>query len=327
MKKALAAVTLAALGTCAWSQDSLVIYGIVDAGVARMNSGGSIAVFSGAGTRGNASVKTGWPNRIGFRGTEDLGGGLTAWFHLEHRFNVDDGSAQTPFWTGRSAVGLGSKAWGEIAVGRDYLPAFWQALALDPWQWSTVGQMGYIYTWARYTGAETVPRNNNMVSYTTPDFGGVKSTLSYTFSEASATRGSALGGNLIYNKGPVYAALAFDRLRNPGAGDDARLVSIGGAYDFGVVRPRVLYSRSHAFDGTDNTSLMIAATVPVGTGRILVGAAKLRVEGPNNDATKIGVGYHYDLSRRTMLYVDAATAKLQNASRTTGVDAGIRHSF
>jgi predicted porin len=326
MKRCITAALLAA-GTTLAAAQSVVIYGIVDAGYAHMNDGASITVFSGAGTLGNSSLKTGWPNRLGFRGTEDLGGGNAAWFHLEHRFNVDDGSAQTPWWTGRSVVGLSGTAWGELALGRDYLPAFWPALALDPWAWSTVGQVGYIYTWARYTGAETVPRNNNMVSYKTPDIAGFTAQLSYTLAEDSTTRGSALGGNLIYNRGPVYAAFAFDRLNNPAGGPDARLLSVGGAYDFGSVRPRVLYSRSRSFTGSENSSLMLAATVPLGAGRILVAASRLRVDGPDNDATKIGLGYHHDLSRRTMLYVDVASAKRQALSRSTGFDLGIRHTF
>lgn len=326
-KHIVAAAGLAAAGSCALAQSSLTIYGIVDAGYAHMNDGASSTVFSGVGTRGASSLKTGWPNRLGFRGVEDLGGGLRGWFHLEHRFNVDDGSAQTPWWTGRSVVGLSSSQWGEIALGRDYLPAFWPALTLDPWQWSTVGQMGYIYTWARYTGAETVPRNNNMVTYKTPDFGGFNASLAYTLSEGSTTRGNALGGNAIYSKGPLYAALAFDRLSNPGAGSDARLLTAGGSYDFGAVKPRVLYSRARSFTGVDTSSLMLAATVPVGAGRVLAGVSRLRVAGPANDATKVGLGYHHDLSRRTMIYVDLASAKLQNTSRSTGYDLGIRHTF
>lgn len=328
MKRVTATVLAAAVGGGAWAQSSLTIYGLVDAGFARMNDGGSISVFSGAGTLGSSSLKPGWPNRLGFRGSEDLGGGLAAFFHLEHRFNVDDGNAQTPYWTGRSVVGLAGKSWGEVALGRDYLPAFWPALALDPWSWSTVGQMGSIYTWARYGGADVPPRNNNMISYKSPSFGGLAGQLSYTLAEGDATRGSALGGNLIYNKGPVYAALAFDHRNHAAAGgSDARLLLLAGAYDFGVVRPRVIYSRARSLTGVDTASLVLAATVPVGSGRFLVGASRLRVDGADNDATKIGLGYHHDLSKRTMLYVDLASAKLQGASRSTGFDLGIRHTF
>jgi predicted porin len=321
------ALGLAAAAMGAHAQSGLVIYGIADVGVARMNDGASIAVFTGAGKQDALVEKTGWPNRLGFRGTEDLGGGNAAWFHLEHRFNLDDGTPATPWWQGRSVVGLSGRSWGEVALGRDYLPAFWQALTLDPWSWSTVGQMGSIYTWARYGGAEQLPRNNNVVAYKTPDFGGLTAQLSYSLSEGSATRGSAIGGNAIYSKGPLYLAFAFDKARNPTGGQDAALVSVGGSYDFGVVKPRLLYSRSKHFTNADASSLMLALTAPVGQGRILAGAAKLRVEGANNDATKFSVGYHYDLGRRTMLYVDLATAKQQGLSRTTGYDVGVRHTF
>ena len=70
------------------------------------------------------------PSRWGIRGTEDLGGGLYAGFWLESAVLPDTGAAQAAFWGRRSTVSLGSKDYGELRLGRDYTPTFWNISAL-----------------------------------------------------------------------------------------------------------------------------------------------------------------------------------------------------
>ena len=92
----------------------------------------------------------------------------------------------------------------------------------------------------------------------------------------------------------------------------------------------------------DTRTYLIGATVPFGTGRIRAVAAKYNaVVGQNFNAanallpqltggqntTKFGLGYEYFLSKRTSVHADAGTAKTQGVSRTSGVEAGIRHAF
>lgn len=80
-------------------------------------------------------------SRLGFRGNEDLGGGLSAQFQLEHRFTPDDGAALTPFWAGRSYVQLSSAAAGRVYWGREHLPVFFPALKTDPFGWEGVARI------------------------------------------------------------------------------------------------------------------------------------------------------------------------------------------
>ena len=145
---ALAVALTALAGEAAAQSSNVTIYGTIDQQVIKMNAGTSAAANPGAGTVNQWNIKHGAQPRLGFRGVEDLGGGLSALFHLEHRFGADDGAAVTPFWAGRSVVGLRSASFGELTLGREYLPAFWPAVAADPWGWDTIGQMGRIYTWA-----------------------------------------------------------------------------------------------------------------------------------------------------------------------------------
>ena len=327
--RAVAATLLTLAGTAgvASAQSTVTIWGIVDQGVINMNDGSSIAAFPGAAGRDQRSLRHAWQPRLGFRGSEDMGGGLHAFFDIEHRFAADTGLPATPFWAGRSIVGLRSN-YGTLTLGRDYLPAFYPAVHLDPFNWNTVGQMGSFYTWARYAGNDDTSRSNNMVQYKTPEFNGLSALAMVAAAEGAANRGKEFGGNVIYAQGKVYLAAAFDQSNNvvPGR-PKAKLSMIGGAYDFGMVRPRLVLSKSQSFTGVDSKAAMLGISAPIGQSMILAGVTKVETDGPNNDSTKYGVGYWYHLSKRTMLYFDVGSAKTQTLTRSTGIDAGIRHSF
>ncbi len=82
------AVMIAASSSLAWGQSNVTIYGFVDQGISRGNGGG--AANDGANGSSKAwLVRQSRSSRVGFRGTEDLGGGLSAEFQIEHRFTPD----------------------------------------------------------------------------------------------------------------------------------------------------------------------------------------------------------------------------------------------
>ena len=146
MKKTLVALaSMAALG--AFAQSSVTMYGVVEATVdvgykssadTRIDAVSAAGVVT-TGVTSNATTKAGFrvqdgndqgvgTSRIGWRGTEDLGGGLSAQFQIEHRFNPDTGTSAATFWQGRSYVQLTSAGTGSLYLGRDYSPAFWPAV-------------------------------------------------------------------------------------------------------------------------------------------------------------------------------------------------------
>ena len=104
------------------AQSSLQIYGIMDAGVLRSDTG-----EPGGGKKTELATGNSAGTRLGFRGTEDLGGGLKALFNLEMGISNDTGTLLTfgePAGTvfgRRSFVGL-QGGFGEVLVGRDYTP-------------------------------------------------------------------------------------------------------------------------------------------------------------------------------------------------------------
>ena len=127
MKRSLIALAvLGAFAGAASAQSSVTIYGSLDQALSKGNGG--TAPNNGAnGTSKAWQVRQSNGSRLGFRGNEDLGGGLSAQFQIEHRFTPDDGAAANPFWAGRSYVQLTSAAAGSVYLGREYDPAFWPA--------------------------------------------------------------------------------------------------------------------------------------------------------------------------------------------------------
>jgi predicted porin len=132
MKKSL--LVLAALGAfagAASAQSSVTLFGILDVG-ARYTKNGDQKLKTLSTDGINSS-------RLGFRGVEDLGGGLKAGFWLESAVNPDAGTANsTRFWHRRSTVSL-SGGWGELRLGRDYTPQFWNLTVFDPFGTNGVG--------------------------------------------------------------------------------------------------------------------------------------------------------------------------------------------
>src|SRR5260221_366895 len=106
-KTVLALAALAAVSTSALAQSSVTIYGVVDASLENVKGTDSLTRVS------SDNLAT---SRLGFRGVEDLGGGLKAKFTLEAGLKVDTGAQDSAFW-GRSAwVGL-EGGFGELRVG------------------------------------------------------------------------------------------------------------------------------------------------------------------------------------------------------------------
>ena len=137
MNKTLLVPTLLLLAAPLAQAQSATVFGVADLAVRRVDNqgrGATSSVVSGSNST----------SRLGFRGTEDLGGGLYAGFHLEHGIAMDTGSPAnaTLFFDRRSTVSLGHKAWGEIRAGRDFVPTYNNWSRYDPF--SYVGAAGAI---------------------------------------------------------------------------------------------------------------------------------------------------------------------------------------
>jgi predicted porin len=322
MKKSLIALAvLGAFAGAAAAQSSVTIYGKLDMGLVKTNNGNS--TLTGAPSNSKLQLAEQASSRLGFRGTEDLGGGLKANFAVEHRFQPDTGTLTNSavFWQGFSWVGL-SGGFGELRLGRDYAPAFWPALRSDPWGFDTIGQVGPGHSWAGYTSTSGV-RSNNQIQYRTPNMNGFTASVAASLSESPGTSDS-FGMNAIYSAGPLYLGVGYDR-KDIGATND-NVAIITAAYQIGAFTPVAAYTRSKVSNqDLDNITLGMNATV--GTGDLRAAFTRRNNKDTNVKINKFGLGYHYPLSKRTKVYADMGTASETNKNRRTGFDFGIQHNF
>jgi predicted porin len=354
MKKSLLALAvLGAFAGAASAQSSVTIYGQIDQGITKGN-GGTAPNTGANGTSEAWQLKQAHGSRLGFRGNEDLGGGLSAQFLIEHRFAPDTGqvnpsavTANPNFWDGGSYVQLTSAAAGSVYFGRWYTPAFWIALKTDPFGWDGVAQVGS-KAWAGFLSPTTNGggvRTTNTVGYKTPNLGGFTANAAVGLGEGNVGRDT--GFNAEYTAGPIYAGVGYEKVSGSGvlaAGqvatgnsvDGNSLVNFGFAYNFGVVRPIVYFGRSKTGVGSVNTNKLVevALTAPIGPGVLKAMVLRLTPQDEKKE-TKIGVGYDYFLSKRTRLYADFAQAKKTGVVTTPGTsytnnrayNLGVRHDF
>lgn len=353
MKKTL--ITLAVLAAAtgvAQAQSSVVIYGTVDAGFVSERGG-----VNGNVNKLDSGVAS--ASRLGFKGTEDLGSGLSALFVLESGFSVDSGSQNGDALFGRQAyLGLSSKTAGTVTLGRQYTP-WYNTLSkvADPFA------VGYAGSAKNLFPSNT--RTSNTVLYTSPNFSGFDADVAYTFGEQAESNkiGRKIGASVGYANGPLNARLAYNNTANDTATTEAgsgRNWLAAANYDFAVAKAYVAYGVNkgqnsairnngnvNAFDytsagfSTDSTTALIGATVPVGPAGTVM-ASVIHVNDKNSanaDANQFSLGYSYALSKRTSTYASyAKISNKNNAGYTVGnnsnagtgdkaFNVGVRHSF
>ncbi|QHJ01483.1 porin [Xylophilus rhododendri] len=348
----MALAVLAASGA-AMAQSSVTLFGIVDAGVGYIKADGAGHV-TGLLTGGNSTA------RLGFRGTEDLGGGLAASFWLEGALNNDvgGGASQTTGYDfqRRSTISL-SGTFGEIRLGRDFAATYLPSISYD-----VSGQRGFEQieqfgaAGAGVTGLNGTTRVSNAVSYFLPsNLGGFYGNVQYAFGERASTQtavtlanglstsaanaitdktGNYMGGRLGYANGPLDVSASYgqfaDAVRTVGTtfyAEDYKIANIGASYDFGVVKPMV-FIQQDKIDGRATiadyklNTYALGATAPLGAGVLRVQVSRYDTKGNNVDANKYSVGYVYNLSKRTALYADLARLTNKNGGQF-GLNGGV----
>lgn len=346
MKKSLLALAvLASFAGAASAQSSVTVYGLVDAGISHET--GAVA---GSVTKVATGVENG--NRLGFKGTEDLGNGLKAIFQLESGFNLDTGtSRQGGALFGRQAfVGL-SGNFGTVALGRQYNPLFGALDSVDPFGTGLSGASTNLM-------AATTVRTNNAVTYATPDLNGFSATGLYGAGEqaAGAANGRTIGLAGTYANGPVMATVAYDKLNNVANTDSTKLFLIGGTYNFGPATAHLVYETEKA-NAMDFRDVLVGVSAPVSAaGTVMASYIKKtdRTAPKTEGAKQFALGYIHALSKRTQVYTsyahisndsganryvgdasnggvnggDPATVAQQAlGSSSSGFAVGIRHKF
>lgn len=348
MKKSLVALAVLAAAGVASAQSSVTLFGIVDASVSHysVKDGQSQTVLGNGGY--NSS-------RLGFRGTEDLGGGLAAGFWLEAPLSNDDGSQVRAFnFTRRSTVSL-SGGFGEIRLGRDYTPTFWNDTVFDPFGTngagtnliSTIhnagGLIGGLPAGA-LTDGNYVRASNTIGYFLPPNLGGFYGQVQLGLDEQvhndvgfNSKAGRYTGGRIGYANGPLDVALAYAQSKTFNSATtsiDVNTLNLGASYDFGVVKlfgelsqvKNDVQQAGLADTDAKANGFLIGATAPIGAGliRASYSIVKLDVDGVSADpkAQKFALGYVHNLSKRTALYATLAHVSNKNGANFTTYPGG-----
>jgi len=369
MKKSLVALAALAVVGVASAQSSVTLYGVLDVGFGKV-SGGTFGVNNGEGyglpSTPNASAQTlirdGYNSTsvIGFRGSEDLGGGLKANFNLQSGgLDLATGAAPVAFsreaWVGLEggfgAVQLGrsSSVAAKVMGGFDFNGTSYSS-ALDRAGISAV-------TW--YGSS----RRSDNLQYASPNFGGFQARAAWTpKGDASSNGGLAVPGGaafpgtakdrvtlgLTFANGPLAVAGVVETKATSALRD---AYALGVSYDFGVAKVGATYNRRE-LAGVNGQNSMVSGTATGGKGAEIgvvapigafyVGLQYGRNSETNVKATELFGGYN--LSKRTRLYLDmvtvrgaAAFAGLAPTATAAGVAAipsnpysygfGVVHSF
>lgn len=366
MQKKLIALAVAGLVSApAFAQSNVQIYGVMDLGFRHLSGDESNGAHPGLKSRSGVDSSGLSTSRLGFRGTEDLGNGLKAFFTIESQLNPDTSSQTTS--SRQAFVGL-EGGFGRVWLGRDFNPSRSLVSGLDPFGATGIGSGQALF--AQQT------RYDNGVYYRTPNFSGLTVTLAYTNNvagdEVNEIKGAGNGRNSkgysitpMYKNGPMTVGFGYEKYSGgtnaTGADIDVKRWNLGGSYDFGIVDLRLAYGQTKDDNAANDKrkSWMLGGVIPVSErGKVLASyvQTKLDVAGGSDQKAKLyAMGYQHDLSKRTALYgiyakisgnsaadgnyslgqgnpggvssVGPAAAPTGTAGYTSGFNVGVRHNF
>lgn len=356
MKKSLIALAVLASSGAAMAQSSVTIYGLMDVWVGSTKTDISSTIVPAAnGSTRNSVLNSGGlaTSRIGFKGTEDLGGGLKANFTIETAISPDAPQA-TRLGSRIAKVGL-SGGFGEINLGPDWTPYDNTRFAAN--DTFTANIASSFSTWLSY---EDNP--NNMVAYTTPSFGGLTGSVAYAFGEdktaAPGSKASSITSlSLNYAAGPVVAGIAHQQQKQNGANGtfsaipgfltDPLVVAaftlgngktsytlINGSYDLGALKVvagfnTVKHVETGVAGSTKANEYNIGLEAPLGANLTIGGGYAQSKIKDNGTAVAKTTGYSvvakYALSKRTLAYTAVTQTKLK--AQPTASDLTVKSSL
>lgn len=352
-KKILALAMLGAAAGIAQAQSNVQIYGTIDTGYIK-ETGSDVRM-------GDNAV-----NLIGFRGSEDLGGGLKATFELEKQFNLQDGTALEPYmadrlqgrdsveWLGAANLGLEGD-WGKVRFGRVQEISFEYFSSLDPFEQGTTAASLALYN--RLHSEQL----SSTVRYDSPEWNGFGVSASFSLSDddhgltsSENVTNYGFAGSLHYDNGPLILMTNYSRLADS---NKSWSWNIGGGYSFGPAKVTVGYQTSkfkdqklsvvsladpEYFEKMDQKEWMLGLQYDIGPGTFNLSYNRASIDNSahDGDANKYAIGYTYNLSKRTSIYGAISYTDSDNdfvgsvynnngAAResVTGFQLGMTHNF
>ena len=315
MQKKIIALAIAGLASsAAFAADTVTLYGVADA---------YVGAFSATGAQNSNQVNSGGlaASRIGFKGVEDLGGGLKALFVLEYRLDIDGNNAIGGTYNGvttdsagnaisaanqsgparQQMVGLTGN-FGTVVAGRLQTAGYDWAVKFDALGGTAVSPLQFVNGNFKIGGTNLHARANNALAYISPSFSGVTLAANYALAaEESALDGATSNKIAVtqlaatYENGPIAAGVVFDKqsttavslTQDPALAKNSTDWAFGASYNFGVAKLFATYQTTKNNDGTVQAADIAATTATFGTpavAKILAGD-----KAATNKAYSIGV--------------------------------------
>lgn len=346
-----AAAALLAAGAQAQSSN-VTLSGVVDAAARSVHNekGTTQSLVSGANST----------SRLILRGSEDLGGGLKAGFWLEGSFATDTGTPPTQFWDRQATVRL-SGPWGEIRLGRDWVPSFLSYAGADTMGYVGIGGAGNLISASATTAINrafgsttaTTSRTNNALEYWLPgNLGGVYGQVMVAPGERANAQSNfnLYGARLGYANKAINVSGHTTSSRIDATGSRwsesglTGLYTTAGGVKFSAAWIDIKYLSSK------QTNLIVGVRVPIGAHELKASYGRADQKGQNaagasidaNDGQLFVLSYVYHLSKRSAVYANAAQIRNKGAAtfalsggpsgaqpgtNHSGYEFGIRHTF
>ena len=317
MKKTLIAMAAVAVAGAASAQAT--IYGILDYGYQTTTTETAAGVQTAATSGMSTGVQSG--SRWGMKGSEDLGGGLTASFQLESSITADTGASTGFTRTSKVAVGGG---FGTFSMGRQYTPSFSLVGATD-----VTGTDGTT-TSQLYNSV----RSDSLFMYKTPSISGVTVTLASSGDNVETTAGSDTKTAITdvavnYAAGAMTLGAARSSKQATAAGVQAaatKQTTIGGTYDMGAAK-LYINKMTQTTSAVDTGETNVGVKMPMGAATLYAGWGRNTGTSSVSSSDYV-VGADYTMSKRTNAYTRMNKRQLVNAGEITNVfSVGLRHQF
>ena len=323
-----------ALSAAAVAQSTVSIYGLMDVSAGRFQNVGAQRVWRSD----SGSMSTSY---IGVKSSDDLGGGLSAKFAIEHYLRLDQGAVGRfdgdAFWARSAYVGL-QGAFGSTVIGRNTTPLFVSTVVFnafgDSYGFSPAIRQLFTPTLLPFYGDSAW---NNSLAYSSPTSNGLSLNLLANVGEGAAGAvGRNIGANLLYSKGPIAATVVYQKVKNGALGTPPgytgqNTFQLGGSYDLTLVKLFGQFTQvnTQAAAASKTRIYGFGAALPVGDlGRFMLQLNGARATTPiETSETTFSLGYDHALSKNTDVYALYMSDRVTGLSRGTSLATGMRLRF
>ena len=322
MKKSLVALAVLAASGAAFAQSSVTLYGVADMAVGKTNRAGLGQADDQFKAIASNTLNNG-TSRFGFRGVEDLGGGLKAGFNFEGGLSLADGSGNFSGGTlfARAANMSLMGGFGEIRGGRTLTTSFYSVAS-----WELSGTSNYSVVSNQFGFNGFGPRDSAVVMYNSPDFGGIKFSASTVLKGNDAAAAAGLQNkydlSATYAAGPITVSGAYGKIQNNNEG-----FVLGGKYNFGAFQVAGSYNNYETDAGAViNKGVTIGASTTMGPVVLTFDIAR----DTEFKDTDLLLEAKYALSKRTFAYgafMRDGKGKKGVVKDVNGYAVGVRHNF